>query len=132
MRYIPFGYRIENGKPTIVEEQASIIRKWYDLYLSGFSMKKAAVTAGIRGISDTNLGCWFAKDKYAGDGFFPPIVDKGVFETAQRERKRRARIRKGEKEKIEHRYRMREIEEKYDDPYRQAEYVYGLRVGRIV
>ena len=47
MGHTPFGYRIENGIAVIDEDAAGKLRKLYENYLSGLSLKDAAAKAGI-------------------------------------------------------------------------------------
>ena len=47
MGHTPFGYRIENGIAVIDEDAAGKLRKLYENYLSGLSLKDAASKAGI-------------------------------------------------------------------------------------
>lgn len=49
MGHTPFGYRIENGIAVIDESAAAKLRQLYKNYLSGMSLSKAAVEAGIIG-----------------------------------------------------------------------------------
>ena len=42
MKHTPYGYEIIGGKAVINEEQAEIIRKLCENYLSGMSFKGAA------------------------------------------------------------------------------------------
>ena len=71
--------------------------------------------------------------KYLGDGFYPAIVDKQVFEQAEIERQKRARklgriygSKEKEKPEQEFDFTIGSIDEDYEDPFTQAEYVYGL------
>lgn len=34
-RYIPFGYRVENGKKVINKEEASVVRRIYEMRIKG-------------------------------------------------------------------------------------------------
>lgn len=49
MEHIPYGYRIENGKAAVDETAAGQVRRLFENYLSGDSLKKAAENAGITG-----------------------------------------------------------------------------------
>jgi hypothetical protein len=71
--------------------------------------------------------------KYLGDGFYPAIVDKETFEQAEIERQKRARklgrvyeSKEQEKPEQEFDFTIGSIDEDYEDPFTQAEYVYGL------
>lgn len=47
MGHTPYGYRIEDGRAVIDEEQAERVRKLYRGYLSGLALMPAAKQAGI-------------------------------------------------------------------------------------
>ena len=38
MRHIPYGYRIENGRAVIDEEQAATVREFFQNYISGMAL----------------------------------------------------------------------------------------------
>ncbi len=70
---------------------------------------------------------------YLGDDYYPAIIDRETFDKAEIERLRRAeylgRIREPEgQEKIEVpvSFCTSRVEQKYDDPFLQAEYAYSL------
>lgn len=42
MRHIPYGYRIENGRAVIDEEQAATVREFFQNYISGMALMPAA------------------------------------------------------------------------------------------
>ena len=45
--HMPYGYRVENGKTVICEEEAQQIRDVYAGYLSGLSYVEAAKNADL-------------------------------------------------------------------------------------
>ena len=61
-RYIPFGYRVENGKKVINKEEASVVRRIYEMRIKG---------EGVSAI--------LYKKIYAGDKNYPAIVDAESF-----------------------------------------------------
>ena len=70
MGHTPFGYRIENGIAVIDEDAAGKLRRLYENYLSGLSLKDAAAKAGI----DTYHGTakrLLKTQHYIGDDFYP-------------------------------------------------------------
>ena len=82
MGHTPFGYRIENGIAVIDKDEAGKLRKLYENYLSGLSLKDAAAKAGI----DTYHGTakrLLKTQHYIGDDFYPAIIDEMVFQNAQ-------------------------------------------------
>ena len=48
MGHVLYGYRIENGKPVIDEEQAGRVKILFQAYLSGLTLTGAAEAAGIK------------------------------------------------------------------------------------
>lgn len=132
MGHTPYGYKIENGVAFIDEEKANRIQAFFKEYLSGLSLSAAAKKAGINAYHGT-AGNMLRNKKYLGDGFYPAIVDKEIFEQAQIERQKRARklgrvyeSKEQEKPEQEFDFTIGSIDEDYEDPFTQAEYVYGL------
>ena len=132
MGHTPFGYRIKNGKAVIDEPAAEKIRQLYQNYLSGMSMVAAAKAAGI----DTYHGTvkrMMGNRHYMGDDFYPAIIDVNTFTEAMLERQRRAkklgrtdRIKPPVKKTAPTTFKLGKIKEFYDDPAKQAEYLYSL------
>lgn len=129
---VPFGYRIENGKAVIDEEAAEKIKVLFQSYLSGNSLETAAKKAGIK-VSHSGIGRILRNAKYLGDEYYPAIIDYDTFQAAQAERfirvEQLGRIRQTEKEEeviFPTTFHMREVTEKFDDPFAQAEYIYSL------
>ena len=132
MSHTPFGYRIENGKAVIDIEAAEQIKTLFHSYLSGDSMETAAKKAGITAFH-AGIGRMLRNARYLGDEFYPPIIDKDTFNTAEAERIMRAerlgRTRKSKQEKkviYPTVFRICEGTEELDDPFGQAEYAYSL------
>jgi len=132
MSHTPFGYRIENGKAIIDKEAAEQIKVLFQSYLSGDSLATDAKKAGIKAFH-SGIGRILRNTRYLGDGYYPAIIDKDTFNTAEAERIMRAdrlgRIRKPEQEKevvYPTAFRMKEETEEFDDPFAQAEYAYSL------
>ena len=70
---------------------------------------------------------------YLGDSFYPAIIDKDTYQKAQEERKRRATAlgRNNKKTQMRQlqiptRFHMGEVAALYDNPVKQAEYLYSL------
>ena len=131
--HTPYGYRIENGTAFICEEQAWQIRKIYEGYLSGLSLRNAAREAGVK-LPHASVRRIMQNPHYLGDDFYPAIVDRETFDAFEAERKKRERAlgRSGrERKKVETppaptSFRMAPEEQAFGDPYRQAEYIYSL------
>ena len=131
--HTPFGYRIENGKAVVCEEEAAQIRKLYERYLNGLSLVATAADAGLT-MKHTSVKCIMQNPHLLGDDFYPAIIDQETYDAFEAERKRREKALgrdKRAKRPIEARpastsFRMREAMSVNDDPYKQAEYIYSL------
>ena len=78
------------------------------------------------------------RECYCGDDFYPAIIDAAVFHKAKNELKRRA-DNKNQTGKTRRKIPKPETEftfspplTQYNDPYRQAEYLYGLIESKVV
>ena len=138
MPHIPYGYKIENGIAVVDQEAAARVKELYLIYLSGLSLSNAAKEAGIKGYH-ASIARILTNKRYLGDDHYPKIIDEDTFEKAEAERFRRAkmlgRIREpSTKEKSLKRYRfsMPRPEQLYDDPFKQAEYVYSLIESEVI
>lgn len=113
----PIGYYYADGKLMINEDEARIVRKIFDLYLSGLSDRKIAIKLNEEGIPNNSDKEWqeqrvryiLINPIYQGDmqwgvrvnkdDYFtvkdsaPPIVTREVFEQAQKIRESRRRFR---------------------------------------
>lgn len=132
MGHTPYGYRIEGGRAVIDEEAAEQVRLIYKFYLEGDSLITAANKAGIKSFH-SGVSRMLRNPHYLGDDYYPAIIDLETFDKAETERLRRAeylgRVREPEgREKIAVpvSFRASPMEQKYDDPFRQAEYAYSL------
>ncbi len=131
--HTPFGYRIENGKAVVCEEEAAQIRKLYERYLNGLSLVATAADAGLT-MKHTSVKCIMQNPHLLGDDFYPAIIVQETYDAFEAERKRREKALgrdKRAKRPIEARpaptsFRMREALSVNDDPYKQAEYIYSL------
>ena len=132
MAHTPFGYRIRKGKAIIDEPAAEKIRQLYKNYLGGLSMENAAKEAGIK-IYHGTVKRMMENRHYMGDDFYPAIIDVNTFTEAMLERQRRAkklgrtdRIKPPVKKTAPTTFTLGKIKEFYDDPAKQAEYLYSL------
>lgn len=132
MGHTPYGYRIEEGRAVIEEEQAERVRELYRGYLSGLALMPAAKQAGIE--------TWHGSAKrllqnrhYIGDEYYPAIIDRETFNKAEQELQKRAeklgRVCEPKKEEqvvypVD--FSERPMEKHFEDPFRQAEYTYSL------
>lgn len=126
MGHTPYGYRIEDGRAVIDEEQAERVRKLYRGYLSGLALMPAAKQAGIE--------TWHGSAKrllqnrhYLGDAYYPAIIDRETFDKAEQELKKRAeklgRVwEQKEEEKVTYSvdFSTKPMEKQYEDPFMQV------------
>lgn len=132
MEHIPYGYRIENGKAVVDETAAGRVRRLFENYLSGDSLKKAAENAGITGNHGT-IKLMLRNRRYPGDDFYPSIISEEMFNAAAEELQSRAErlgrnghVRKKRSVNVPVRFTFISAADYFEDPIRQAEYMYGL------
>ena len=137
MGHTPYGYRIENGAAVINEAEAECVRRIFDNYISGMSLREAAKAAGHPLVHST-VKRMLTKKYYYGDDFYPAIIDAAVFHRANSELKRRA-DNKNQTGKTRRKSPVPETEftlsapqTQYDDPYEQAQYLYSLIESKVV
>ena len=131
--HTPFGYRIKDGKAVICKEEADQVRRIYAGYLSGLSLKMAAGEAGLT-MQHSSVKRILQNEHYLGDAFYPAIIDRETFDSAEAERKRREgalgrdnRPKKGPCSRVpQTRFRMKKTDQVCNDPYEQAQYLYSL------
>ncbi len=132
MPHNPYGYRITDGKAEVDEEQAAKVRALFENYNSGMGLKAAAEKAGLQ-IYHGSAGRMLRNTHYLGDTYYPAIIDKETFEKAEERRQETAKylnkykeLKPQERPPVPTKFSMAEPTEHFDDPYRQAEYLYGL------
>lgn len=129
---VPLGYKIEKGKAVIDEIQAEQIKIIYSKYISGLSYIEAAKAAGVM-IRHTGVRNILMNKRYLGDDYYPTIIDQVTFDRAEAERISR-QTKSGKlfidtqtKEKVlATKFYMPRLEKKFEDPFKQAEYIYSL------
>ena len=135
--HTPYGYRIENGIAVVCEEQAAQIRKIYEGYLGGLSLRNAAKEAGITA-THSSVKRLLQNPHFLGDDFYPAIIDSDTFHRANCELKRRAANKKqtGKSRREipvpESEFTVSPPQTHYSDPYEQAEYLYSLIESKVV
>lgn len=91
-RYLPYGYKIENGKTAIEPQEAEIIRRIYRQYADGLSYLKIAeelTKAGVRYMPDKpqwnkNMVARILQNpNYLGTEKYPSIVESGLSHAAR-------------------------------------------------
>ena len=117
---------------VIDEDAAGKLRKLYENYLSGLSLKDAAAEAGINTYHGTAKRLLKTRH-YLGDDFYPAIVDEAVFQKAQEELTKRAaalgRLNRTPKEKVFTAptiFTIRDVKRHFPNPVEQAEYIYSM------
>ena len=127
------GYRIEDGRAVVHEKDAVKVRLLYQGYLSGLSYIDAAKSVGLE-LNASSVKMLMRNVRYAGDDFYPQIIDRTTFDAAERERLRRCSV-LGKKEgqskeqapgTAPQHFSFRQCLKQFRDPFRQAEYIYSL------
>ena len=96
MAHIPYGYRIVGGRAEIDPEAKGRLDVFFDEYLSGASISKAARTAGINH-SHSVIADMMRNPVYLGTDYYPPMTDQARFdevaeEMAERSKNHRPRL----------------------------------------
>lgn len=136
MKHTPYGYEIIGGKAVINEEQADIIRKLCENYLSGMSFKGAAKAVGLD-ITHGRAKQIMQNKRYLGDDFYPPILTEETVKAIETERLKREVSYKGVRYtrkveiKIPTQFNMKKPVQNFIDPVKQAEYVYSLMESEV-
>lgn len=132
MGHTPFGYRIENGKAVIDEAAAAQVRDLYKNYLSGLSLTNAAKASGL-GLLHSGAKRMMLNRHYLGDDFYPAIINPASFDAISAELSKRSTQlgRNGRYiapiiKRPPTAFRLGDITENYENPVRQAEYLYSL------
>lgn len=91
-RYLPYGYKVENGKITTQLQEAEIIRRIYSWYAEGLSYKKIAeqlTESGVRYMPDKpqwnkNMVARILQNQsYLGTEKYPVIIENSLSHAAQ-------------------------------------------------
>jgi len=132
MGHTPYGYRIENGIAVVDERQAQQVKGLFEEYLSGLALKNAAEKVGLK-LFHGSVGRVLRNAKYLGDDYYPAIIDRAIFDKARAERLKRAKALGRVYEKVEPikfessiHFTIPKVQEKYTNPFQQAEYAYSL------
>lgn len=98
-RHMPLGYRIVDGRAEIIPEAAKVVKEVFQKYLNGISTCRIAKILTEQGILNAShkpswnhcsVGKILENTKYMGDGLYPPMIDKEIFEQVQRRRREKA------------------------------------------
>ena len=132
MAHIPYGYEIADGKAKISAEQADKLRRFFSLYLEGFSIRRAGINAGID-LDHTTLGRILRSPVYLGTDYYPQIISSELYEAVINERARRCQekgakaVQRGHKVlPVQIAFTQEKAEVNYPDPVQNAAYLYSL------
>ena len=90
-RIIPYGYRIEDGKVTVCQEGAAIVKEIYEKRAAGVILSEIAASLNDRGIPFYGELGWdkhkvkrlLENDKYLGMDGHPAILDQQIVDNAR-------------------------------------------------
>ena len=129
MTHTPYGYKIEKGQAVIDESIAEKVRQLFIEFLNCGSMRAAAVKVGI----DKTHSVIGRNEVYLGDEYYPQLIDDELFQKVQEQRNSNARSQNRIRDYIKQtpvaeniQYRIGKVQQRYENPYQQAEYAYGL------
>ena len=143
---MPRGYKIENGKVVIDTEEEALVKRIFELYLSGMSLDRISEETGL-GLTHGPISRILANEKYLGDDFYPAIISRELFDEVAKVRKerlldlrtpksgrtykRKPAPRKPRKVwSIRSDFVMGKVVTSYNNPFQQAEYLYSLIEGK--
>lgn len=132
MAHTPYGYRIVDGKALVDEEQAVNVQAIFMNYLSGTALMAAAAKVGLK-MYHGSVGRLLRNRHYLGDEFYPAIIDQETFDEVEEKRMEKAKglghvreMEEPQKTECSTQFRMPKVIQKYEDPFKQAEYAYSL------
>ena len=138
MAHTPFGYEIVDGKIENYAREAEQLKLLIQSYLSGKSLANAAKDSGINR-SHGGITRILTDERYLGNEIFPSLISKEQFEQLKEERFKRAkklgRLNRTKKEETftpSFKFMIGTVENKYDNPIKQAEYVYSLITEEVI
>lgn len=130
--HTPFGYKIVNGKAVVDEKDSKILKKIYENYLNGKSLKNSAKDAGIDALH-SSVSRMLLNKRYLGDDYYPQLIDNETYDRVVEEKKKRAsalgrtdRVKPKEKVEIPQKFKMQKPTQKLSDPFANASYLYSL------
>ena len=126
---VMYGYKIIDGKAVVDEQEAEVIINIFNGYISGMSLRDAAINAG-KPMVHSMVKRIIRNFCYIGDDFYPAILSRQTFSKANAELIRRAE-KHGSKKRMQQppihtEFFFTEPTEHYDDPIKQSEYIYSL------
>lgn len=85
---LPYGYEICDGAAIPNPKEAAVLKRYFQLFLEGASMARAAKEAGFD-CSSTAMAAYFFKKELTGTDYYPAIISKEYQEELIREYQRR-------------------------------------------
>lgn len=132
MTHTPYGYDIVDGKAVINEKAAEQVRAFFQNYLNGMALAKAAEHVGMK-LFHGSAGRMLRNKHYLGDDYYPQIIDKETFDKVEEVRLKKAtnlgrvkELKADEKREVPRVFVFGTAITRCADPFRQAEYIYGL------
>ena len=98
-RYLPFGYRMQNGKVIFEPKEKQAVRFIFAEYLEGRSLRQIAATMSAKEIpyhsdepkwNQNMVSRILANENYCGQGKYPPIISEKQYEQAKKQRQSKA------------------------------------------
>ena len=90
-RYIPYGYTVQNGTTVVEHSEAEVIRRIFESYINGNSLKdiadeltrlKVPYTEKTSVWDKARIARIIENAKYIGDREYAPIIDEEIYESA--------------------------------------------------
>ena len=90
-RYIPYGYTVQNGTTVVEHSEAEVIRRIFESYINGNSLKdiadeltqlKVPYTEKTSVWDKARIARIIENAKYIGDQEYAPIIDEEIYESA--------------------------------------------------
>lgn len=97
-RKIPFGYRIQNGKPSVYLQEAQAVRSIFNRYLAGASYSQIAAEMTLHGPRyHQHTAVWnkhmvkriLENETYLGDGVYPQLMEADALMAVRLQRSER-------------------------------------------
>ena len=97
-RKLPFGYRMEQGRVVVHTEEGASVKKLYEQYLQGASMRELLAHMQKSGAAYGEGMHWnlnrisrlLSDGRYAGKGNYPTIITQDVFEAVTQKKEKKA------------------------------------------
>lgn len=93
MAYIPYGYKVIDGKAVIDPVEQERLMTFFRLYLEGCPLRDCQRESGLpRSYQGAEL--LISKRQYLGTDFYPAMISEELFDSLQKELQRRKEARK--------------------------------------